>query len=271
MPSAIESLLQEYIRRRQGGQTSPQAIEALRSGIETLSNLQKQTFKLRVRNWEEEQIAAQATAPVQPRVPPFVEGPSVQQLLIEARLAPLGSEIVELICQFCGRANRAGEKICAACGRRLAAPHQPGVQTRILRQTNRLSYSDEFFGDDFVLSLRVRGDSPSDQGTVYEVRPQQAKRPVIIGRQSPDQATAPDVDLSAHDAAARGVSRAHVSLVYDPESHVIRIEDQGSANGTFINGQRLHRREVRVLRHGDEVRLGALVLQVKFFTYDFGL
>jgi pSer/pThr/pTyr-binding forkhead associated (FHA) protein len=37
-----------------------------------------------------------------------------------------------------------------------------------------------------------------------------------------------------------------------------------SANGTFVNGQRLHPQEVRVLRHGDELRLGRMVFQTLF-------
>jgi pSer/pThr/pTyr-binding forkhead associated (FHA) protein len=46
--------------------------------------------------------------------------------------------------------------------------------------------------------------------------------------------------------------------------------DRASANGTFVNGQRLHRNEVRVLRNGDDIRLGRLVLSAKFYTPNFG-
>ena len=42
------------------------------------------------------------------------------------------------------------------------------------------------------------------------------------------------------------------------------VSDLGSANGSFINGQRLLAKEIRVLRHGDELRLGKLVMTVSF-------
>ena len=40
--------------------------------------------------------------------------------------------------------------------------------------------------------------------------------------------------------------------------------DLGTPNGTYLNGQRLIPNQARVLRDGDDVRLGHLVLQVKF-------
>jgi predicted component of type VI protein secretion system len=42
------------------------------------------------------------------------------------------------------------------------------------------------------------------------------------------------------------------------------VTDLGSANSTFLNGQRLMPHEPRVLRDNDEVRLGRLVFRVNF-------
>ena len=49
-----------------------------------------------------------------------------------------------------------------------------------------------------------------------------------------------------------------------PEHATVLVSDLGSANGSFINGQRMMPKEVRVLRHGDELRLGKLVLLASF-------
>ena len=68
-----------------------------------------------------------------------------------------------------------------------------------------------------------------------------------------------DSDLVIRSPA---VSRRHARIFH--EYDLYRIEDLGSSNGTFINGQRLMPKEVRALRHGDELRLGRLVMMVSF-------
>ncbi|PJF25755.1 MAG: hypothetical protein CUN53_11175 [Phototrophicales bacterium] len=56
----------------------------------------------------------------------------------------------------------------------------------------------------------------------------------------------------------------HLSLSYDPTNDTLSVTDLRSSNGSFVNNQRLHSHEVRVLRTGDELRLGKLVLGVVF-------
>ncbi|WP_158635648.1 FHA domain-containing protein [Vulcaniibacterium tengchongense] len=52
---------------------------------------------------------------------------------------------------------------------------------------------------------------------------------------------------------APGLSRLHARLV--PGEHGLQVEDLGSRNGSFVNGQRVGRREARI---GDELRFGEL-------------
>jgi pSer/pThr/pTyr-binding forkhead associated (FHA) protein len=141
--------------------------------------------------------------------------------------------------------------------------------TRILQQTTNLFYSDEFFGEDFILSLKVRGSTDYDRNNTYEVRPQ-TEGEVTIGRWTEGSEIVPTIDLAAHNAEERGVSRRHLSVHYDSNDKVLRAVDRGSANGTYVNGQHLHRNEIRVLRNGDELRLGRLVMSVKFYTAEYG-
>jgi pSer/pThr/pTyr-binding forkhead associated (FHA) protein len=63
-------------------------------------------------------------------------------------------------------------------------------------------------------------------------------------------------DLQLRDKA---VSRRHATLRVEGETAV--IEDLGSRNGTFVNGERVD--DARRLREGDALQLGATVLEVR--------
>jgi hypothetical protein len=87
---------------------------------------------------------------------------------------------------------------------------------------------------------------------------------IIAGRYNAATEERPDLDLEPFDALNKGVSRQHAAFVY--EDHIIKIMDMDSPNGTYLNGFRLTPYQSRVLRDGDEVRLGRLVMNVKFMT-----
>ena len=83
---------------------------------------------------------------------------------------------------------------------------------------------------------------------------------LVLGRRNGNDM--PDLDLHEFDATNKGVSRRHASVIWrHGELHVV---DNGSANGTFINGERLVSHQPHVIQHGDDVRLGFLVLRVRF-------
>ena len=87
-------------------------------------------------------------------------------------------------------------------------------------------------------------------------------REMVIGRSSPDSSFKPDIDLAPYDGEKHGVSRSHASL--KKEGDTIVMTDLESSNETHINGERLYPHETRVLRHGDEVQLGTLMIKVQF-------
>ena len=68
--------------------------------------------------------------------------------------------------------------------------------------------------------------------------------PLVVGR-------GPDNDIDINDST---VSRRHALMLETSRGFIIR--DLNSANGTFINRERLGDEE-RTLRHGDRVRVGA--------------
>jgi pSer/pThr/pTyr-binding forkhead associated (FHA) protein len=102
--------------------------------------------------------------------------------------------------------------------------------------------------------LHIRGaDEPLKVALVQQT---------VLGRTDPDTGDAPDVILDAYGAADLGVSRRHARLIADEIA--LRVEDLGSANHSFINGQKLVAHEPRILRDGDELRLGHLIMHIRF-------
>lgn len=85
---------------------------------------------------------------------------------------------------------------------------------------------------------------------------------ILIGREDPATGTKPEVNLSPYGALDKGVSRRHATIVRD--SGALSIVDQGSPNGTFLNGQKLVSQQPRILRDGDEISVGQIDLRVNF-------
>ena len=81
-------------------------------------------------------------------------------------------------------------------------------------------------------------------GTIYALETAE----VAIGRDPSNDIVIPEADISRH----------HARFVRQGEQYL--VEDLGSTNGTYVNGQRLN--TPRALRHGDEVRLGPKVVLV---------
>jgi pSer/pThr/pTyr-binding forkhead associated (FHA) protein len=87
-------------------------------------------------------------------------------------------------------------------------------------------------------------------------------RPFILGRVDRDEPTDIDVDLTPYKAVEKGVSRRHMKLELVKDT--VSLTDLGSTNGTFLNGQRLQPFQSRIVRDGDEIRLGKLSVRIYF-------
>jgi len=83
-----------------------------------------------------------------------------------------------------------------------------------------------------------------------------------IGRLDAASATFPDVDLTSYGGLEKGISRRHAKIMR--RENEVYIEDMGSVNNTFLNGQRLTPYLQYPLSSGDEVQLGKLLLRVRF-------
>jgi hypothetical protein len=85
---------------------------------------------------------------------------------------------------------------------------------------------------------------------------------VNIGRLDPASASFPDIDLTSDGGLEKGVSRRHAKITR--RGSEVFIEDLGSINGTFLNRKKLTPYLPQVLKSGDELQLGKLILRVSF-------
>jgi hypothetical protein len=84
---------------------------------------------------------------------------------------------------------------------------------------------------------------------------------VTIGRVD-DESEDVDIDLTPYGGRERGVSRRHATLYRT--QHTLSLVDLKSTNGTFLNGTRMTPHQPRLLREGDEVRLGNMRFHIYF-------
>lgn len=161
-------------------------------------------------------------------------------------------------CPQCGKQFEDGTQICT-CGA-LLVDMGTMVATRSL-DNSQPEDPDETYGTaQFTmrtrLVLHIEGkDDPLALAAAEIER-------IILGRTDPSTGYLPDINLTPYDALEKGVSRRHAAIVY--ANRALRLYDLDSANGTYVNGNRLAAQKPRILRDGDDIRLGQLGIQVAF-------
>jgi hypothetical protein len=83
---------------------------------------------------------------------------------------------------------------------------------------------------------------------------------LIIGRADQDIGEEPDIDLTDYGAEEKGISRRHAAIFW--QHGALHILDEGSANGTSLNGQKLAAHRPYILRNGDLISLAGLDLRL---------
>lgn len=250
----VRQILNRYTQLRTQGIAVGHVLDVLRDEIDSLNIEDKQWLARRLRAYEAGETLAGGLETVAQTGP--LASPD-ETLPRDAEATWQNIAIQWIICPHCGRQNQKQELICYSCGSLLVTTDGEFQTQKFEGEPGSLP-SDDHYGRNCTLVLTARNASGH-----FEIRPQDSHRELIVGRRT-HGTMAPDIDLTSADATRLGVSRMHLSLRYDAEYNTVSIVDTGSANGTFINGQRLHPHEVRVLRHNDELRLGHLVLTVTF-------
>ncbi|NWG16669.1 MAG: FHA domain-containing protein [Chloroflexi bacterium] len=165
-----------------------------------------------------------------------------------------------ITCPYCGSKNLEGMLFCEECGQSLkGGPGNTVLPTKQLDQSAndlaaKATWGTARFGQDASIIIHIRDSS-------QPVIIQPAKR-TILGRTDATSPQKPDVDLTPFGALDKGVSRIHAAIYRNEDT--LTLVDMGSANGTHLNGQRLVPEQPRILRDGDEIRLGKLVAHIYF-------
>lgn len=171
-----------------------------------------------------------------------------------------GESKVAITCPSCYRENDNDAKICVYCGEPLVDVVTEVASTRSLDDTDfeegTPKWGSARFNARTNLLLGVEGEVRTFTYDAEEILE------LVMGREDPKTGEAPHINLSMFDAVEKGVSRRHAAIIRKDGS--LYLVDNDSANGTFLNGQRLVANQPRVLRDGDDIRLGHLTIRITF-------
>ena len=161
-------------------------------------------------------------------------------------------------CPSCAHDNRPGSLLCEECGTVLLSSAAFAGGTKKVDMSNVDPWSGN--GSPWVephepLFLHI-------QGATKPIVLQPSHSSFILGRSREGQRLQPDIDFTPYQGYAKGVSSVHATL--RREGGYVTLEDMGSANGTYINGEPLVPGQQFTLRDGDEVRFGGLVTYIHF-------
>jgi CheY-like chemotaxis protein len=106
----------------------------------------------------------------------------------------------------------------------------------------------------WVIEFRVVGTATTVKARVSDA--------MILGRSDSTNGYIPEVDLTPFDAFGKGVSRKHAVMTIKDQRLMLR--DLNSTNGTRLNNVVCAPGEEYRVRHGNELTLGTLRLQVSF-------
>lgn len=163
-------------------------------------------------------------------------------------------------CPSCGRRHRPGTLFCSECGVYLSTGGplrtEPVPERELPSRQASLWPREpiEESSDTPAIPLHVEVISTGQQ---IELPPIATVR---IGRLDAANDIAPELDLTPVVQHGDGVSRLHCRVHQRGSTYL--VEDMGSANGTFLNGQRLTPYLPFALQHGDELQLGRLKMRI---------
>lgn len=185
-------------------------------------------------------------------------------------------------CPSCGHLNRAGELICSNC--QASIDTNIAISTKKFNENNAQEIAERHANAatdekpqraplDIAAIMSAVDSAHSDifnKGSLLRLEVESAPNPILIypraetsiGRRDPTSGLAPDVDLTNYAGYRMGVSRNHCIMRLREQK--LEVYDLGSSNGTLLNGERLQPHQPKVIRDGDELMLGKMVLKVIF-------
>jgi serine/threonine protein kinase len=183
--------------------------------------------------------APKAQPKTEPAVAPVLAGaPSQPQTVVRQKpvatsprarpSTPTPVRVPAKSCPKCGRANKQQAQFCVGCGRVFGA-----VRPAVLRVTE---------------PVRAAWEMPV------------ARSPMLLGRASEAENYRPDFDMTFYDEGDY-VSRRHARITRGKGGYF--VADLGSSNGTTVNGHSLKPNRAYLLRNGDKIKVGLVVIQFR--------
>ena len=167
-----------------------------------------------------------------------------------------------IICAKCQFHNLEGVMFCEDCGSSLigmeitASGHKP---TQKFGTDNDLKIPHPTWGATMLTDHSNVVIHFQHDNTQVKLREQSE---IVLGRADDRTRTYPDLDLTPHGAVEGGVSRTHAAIRRSEDN--LLLVDLNSANGTYLNGQKINPDTPLILRDGDEIRLGRLISHIYF-------
>lgn len=237
--NSLEDILAEYVRIRQHGLNVEEALLTLKTYVEPLDSAKREALSQLIRSWEKGAL-------------------KLEDVLNGDTNPPKTDQIIWLRCSNCDKKNRAKEVFCYNCGEILQRDTKHAESSFEGDDTEDI-FPSEYFSEGSIIILDAQN---ADEH--FELRPQLQEGRITIGRGTQSRGIAPNVSFTSAKSVELGVSRLHLAIHFDKYNHLLKVEDLDSANGTFINNQRLYPDEHRILRNRDELRLGRMILNVKY-------
>lgn len=176
--------------------------------------------------------------------------PPIPSTAIESEQA---SAVKEYACPNCGCMVRVGELVCSNCQfvfSNSVSTHRI-EETEVVMPSRPQQTGDAIATEEKPITLEI-------DGTVLNLSIHET---LVVGRRVVGEEP-PDVDLTSFRAEEQGVSRRHLRL--SRRGSLIYITDLHSTNRTYLNGYKLIPEGERLVRSGDEIRLGRLKIKVRF-------
>lgn len=242
--SSINNIFKEYIRLRTNGLQVNEAVRTLSPYVAALNSDARDRLAGHLRTWEHHRTQPAFTDEVRAELLAITQIERTQDTIN---------------CPECEKANAVQAVICFSCGVLLYPKHYIQNNTSALPPTTDELINQAHFDTDAVLILLHENSN-----YCFELYPQTQNYDLKIGRKDRGDSHLLDADLGELLDESLGVSRFHATIHYDKKTETLQLFDMDSTNGTFVNKQRLHINERRILRVNDVISFGRLEMQVCF-------
>lgn len=153
-----------------------------------------------------------------------------------------------MYCTRCGADNPEDANFCARCGQRLQHG-EPNTTTRISPEHEMVAPDAEAVAHAAGIE---RPELDPGQALLVVVRGPNEGARFLLEKDAITCGRHPDCDIFLDDVT---VSRNHAT--FHRHDHSYTVKDDGSLNGTYVNGERV---ETQALATGDEVQIGRFKL-----------